>query len=245
MTPFRRILVRGIAAAGLVSAGLAVTALQPHVADAQSVVVDRGTFLLSRDGSAVGTEDFTIRRSGTERQPRLILTAEATIRTPTGERRTSSALEASGIERRITAYQIKESGERTLDVYLSLSGRRFQARVVTPQGEQLREYLAEPSVVILEEEMAHLYYLVAARFRDGSTAVPAVSPRSGTRRRLRIEDAGTEAVRIAERNIPARRLVVQDGDGAARDLWIDERGRVLRLVDRATGLRAERRDPPE
>lgn len=244
MTAFRRILVQGLAAAGLVSAALAVVATQPRGAEAQGVVVDRGTFLLSRDGSAVGTEDFTIRRSGSERQPRLIVTAEATIRGPSGERRTSSALEASGADRRITAYQIKESGERSLDVYLTLSGRRFQARVVTPEGEQLREYLAEPSAVIVEEEMAHHYYLVAARFRDGHETVPAVSPRSGTQRRLRIQDAGTDPVRIAERNIQARRLVVQDGDGATRDLWIDESGRVLRLVDRATGLRAERRDPP-
>lgn len=221
-----------------------VLPVRPVPAQAQNVVVDQGTFLLSRDGEPVGTESFTIRRSGTDRDVRLILTAEARVRTPAGERRTTSALEASGPERRITAYQIKESGERTVEVYLTLSGRRFQARVVTPEGEQLREYLADPAVAIVEEEMAHHYHLVAARLRDGRTSVPAVSPRSGSQRRLELRNAGTDPVRIAGRNISARHFVVQD-DGSTRDVWTDDRGRVLRVVNRDTGFRAERRDAPE
>lgn len=234
LTPPRRL-------AGLLLLGAAL--LCPAAASAQGTAVDEGTFLLSRNGRAVGTESFTIRRSGRGEDVRIIATGEATVEIEGRERRISSALEASGPEMRITAFQVKEAGDRRSEVYLTLTARRFRATLRSPDGEELREYRADPAVVVLDEALAHHHHFVAARATGESTRIPAIAPRTGRRFDLRITDAGRERVSIAGRMVQARRLRVEGG-GEERELWTDDRGRILLVVNHTTGFRAERRNPP-
>ena len=211
--------------------------------NAQTAVIDEGTFLLSRDGRAVGTESFTIRRTGRGEEARLVITGEARIETDGLERRITSALEVTGPALRVTAYQVKEGGDTTHEVYMTLTGRRFQATLRSPEGEELREYRASPRAVVLGDGLAHHFYVLGARARAGVTDVPVIVPRTGEGMGLRIDDRGTERVSIAGQMVQGRRLVVENG-GETRDVWLDEEGRVLRVVNRTTGFRAERRNLP-
>lgn len=217
----------------------------PHASPAPAqVVVDQGTFLLSRDGQPVGTERFTIRRSGGGAGVQFIATAEATVQVDSGERRISSALEANGPGMRITAYQVKESGVRTSEIYMTLSGQRFQARMRTPEGEELREYRASPSALVLNRVMVHHFHFLLPRIAGATTVVPGIVPAAGQQVRLQVTDTGTERISIAGQAIQARHLVVEGG-GETRNVWVDAEGRVLRAVNQTSGFRAERRDPPQ
>lgn len=224
-------------------AGLLIPLLPPGGAGAQNVLVDQGTFLLSREGRAIGTERFTIRRTGSGPDARIIATAEVEIEVDARTRRVAPALEASARGMNALAYQVKVSGDRSSEIYMTLSGRRFQAKVMSPEGEELREFRAARTSVLLDEEVAHHYFFVAARIRDGTTTIPVVVPRAGRQMSLTGEDMGTKRVQIAGRTVHARHLRIQDGS-AVREVWVDEEGRVLRVINHDTGYRAERRDLP-
>lgn len=209
----------------------------------QNVVVDRGTFVLSRAGSSIGTEEFTLRRSGRGGDQTLIGTGEVSLELDGRQRRINSALEATGPELRISAYQMKQSGDRESAIYMTRGNRRFQAKVVTPEGEQVREYRASPEGVVLEEWMFHHYYFVVARVGRTPATVSALVPTTGEQRTLRVTGGEADEIRIAGESVGARRLRVEGP--TTRDLWVDDRGRLLLVVDRDTDLRAERRSRPD
>lgn len=224
----------------LTAAGLA---FHPDATRGQSTTIDAGTFLLSRNGEAIGTETFSIRRTGPRSSANLVATGEVDIEVDGEDRLISAALEATSDGAVVSAYQLKEGGSRRTEIYLTRVDRRFQARIVTPEGEQVREYRAVPAVVLLERWVAHHYYFVAHRVTGGSTRAPALVPRTGDQLDLRIQDTGTERIQVAGQAVQARRLRLENGD-VSRDVWVDEQGRVLLVVDHDTGFRAERRDLP-
>lgn len=232
----RRSLVVCAVAAGSMAA---VAPLQ-----AQESLADQGTFVLTRSGDVVGTERFTIRRTRRREEVRLIATAQVELELASGVRRISPALEVAGPQMRVTAYQVRVSGDQQTDIYLSQVDRRFQAKVVTPRGEELREFRSVPAAVVLDREVAHQYFLLAARLGSaGSATVPVIVPRTGEQFELSVTDAGTERVDIAGSSVQARRLDVESARLRA-SVWLDGANRVLRVVDRSAGLRAEREEPP-
>lgn len=212
-------------------------------AAAQSVVVDEGVYLVSRGGQAVGTEQFAIRRTSSGAGSRLIATAEVELELPSGGRRISSALEVSRADGAVNAYQLKVSGDRSAEIYMTLSGRRFQAKVVTREGEQVREFRASDGTVVLDEGLAHLYHFLGARLVDEESRVPVVVPMAGDQMIATVSTVETERIQIAGGEVQARHLRARV-DGSEREVWIDEEGRVLRVLVPETGYRAERRDLP-
>ncbi|MFP3947245.1 MAG: DUF6134 family protein [Gemmatimonadota bacterium] len=238
--PASRPPARGIRAAVLAAL---VLATQPLPGGAQGAVVDQGTFLLSRSGQAIGTESFTIRRTGGGQNANYVATGEIEIDVDGEERRISVALEAATSGSVVSAYQLKEGGAHQTEIYLTRSDRRFQARVVTSAGEQVREYRAAPGIVLLEQWVTHHYFFTVAKIDGARTMLPALTPRTGERFDLEISDTGTERIQMAGEAVQARRIQLTNG-GTERDLWVDEQGRVLLVVDHETGFRAERRDLP-
>jgi len=215
----------------------------PGTVDGQSTTVDAGSYLLSRNGEPIGTETFSIRRTGPRASANYVATGEVDIEVSGEERLISVALEATADDAVVSAYQLKEGGNRRTEIYLTRVDRRFQARIVTPEGEQVREYRAVPSVVLLERWVAHHYFFVARRVAGASTRAPGLVPRTGDQMDLEIRDTGTERIQVAGQSVQARRIRVEDGD-ISRDIWLDDQGRVLLVVDHDTGFRAERRDLP-
>lgn len=245
----RTVLAGRRTAAGRTAAVLAVLLAAPLLASgpaaAQEPLADDGTFVLSRDGEVVGTERFTIRRTRRRDEVRIIATGRIELELSSGTRRIDPALEVAGPGMRVTAYQVRVSGDEQSDIYLSLADRRFQAKVVTPRGEELREFRSVPAAIVLDREIAHQYFLLAARLgSSGSASVPVIVPRSGEQYELPVTDAGTERIEIAGTAVEARRLDVES-PRLRGSVWLDDRNRLLRVVNRTEGLRAERRELPE
>lgn len=206
---------------------------------AQSVVVDEGTFTVTRAGDAAGTERFTIRRAGVGDD--AIVIANAVIQLDRGEGATEfrPLLEVTPLDDASTNYQLKVSGAETAELSVRLAGQRYVSRIQTETGEEEREFLARPGTRILEEAVAHHYYFLRTA-REGSR-IPVIEPR--TRRQLQLVVSAPEntELRIGAVRVQARKVTLTAGDDA-RAVWFDAQGRVLRVEVPAIGYVAVRQD---
>ena len=219
-------------------AGLALLSLALPAA-AQVAVVDEGSFTISHNGTRIGREEFAIRR--TPNPGGDVLVANATV--VYTDRRLSPALQtdAAGAPLR---YQVEVSAGA--DVHERLQGRvgrgRFSAQLRTPRGESAREYVVADGALILDDDVFHQYYFVARAGRTG--AVPVVVPRRNVQVTMRVDNEGADVVAISGDRVPATRYVMTEPDGAARRIWVDTQGRVLKVTLESRGITATRDDPP-
>jgi len=231
--------------AALTVAALACMVAAPLDAGAQGVVVDEGTFAVSLNGRPVGTEEFTIRRAGLNRDDALFATATVNLRKEGASQQVRSLLRAepdNGLpkcEGTEPCYQVDVEGVDAMSLRLGLAGRRYVARMVTSAGEEIREFPAAPGTRILEVDVAHLYYFL----RDVSegTATPVLIPRDRARATLTPGPATTEQIQLGPNVVEARRVEFASGEDR-RTVWYDRLGRVLRVSIPAKGYVAERTD---
>lgn len=233
-----------VVCAGLLGAtALVVGSALPASAAAQSVTVDEGTFRITVDGRDAGTEAFSIRRSGTGDQAQIIATAEIRMEVPEGRTDIRPALQASGSDMAVSAYQVKISGALQEEIYVTLGDRRFLTNVRTERGEREREFRATPGTLLLDPGVAHQYYFLSARASQDGVTVPVISPREGRQFDLRVSVVGSESVAIGGSPLEARHIRLE-GEGGTRDLWVDGEGRVLRLEHAEAGYVAVRQRAP-
>lgn len=209
----------------------------------QSVTIDEGSFRILVDGSEVGSEAFAIRRSGSGADAQFIATAEIQMQVPEGRLDLRPALQASGGDMAVSAYQIKVSGHRQEEIYVTLGDRRFRTSVRSERGEQEREYRASPGTVLLDTGVAHQYFFISSRVGPEGGTVPVIVPRESQQFDLRVTSVGNEQVRVGGESVSARHLRLE-GNGETRELWVDDEGRVLRLEFPAGGYVAERSQRP-
>ncbi len=229
----------------LVLLALAVSGfLLPSAGGAQSVAVDEGTFRISLDGNRVGTESFSIRRSGTGAEAQIIATGEIQMEVPEGSLDLRPALQTSGVDMAVSAYQIKISGHRQEEIYLTLGDRRFLTNIRSERGEQEREFRATPGTLLLDTGVAHQYYFVSTRFPEGSGTVAVIVPREGRQHELRVTAVGSESVTLAGGQQVSARHLRLEGNQETRELWVDSEGRVLQLRHAESGYLALREQAP-
>lgn len=214
---------------------LAALAASALTAQAQTSVIDEGTFRLSVRGTTVGTETFTIRRSGSGANATTV--AQGRIVLETGQQ-TQAVLELQGASLRPAAYQIEVRGDDRQNITGRAAGNRFRATIVSSSGEQMREYLASQGAVVLDEGVAHQYYFLASEPLDGH--VPIIIPRQSRQVSATVAIQGSETITIADTSVQARRIHVQPQGLAERIVWVDDQGRVLRLQIPADDFVAER-----
>lgn len=205
-------------------------------AAAQTTVLDEGTFRLTVRGTPVGTETFTIRRTGTGAGAAVV--AQGRITLDSGEQ-TRALLQVDGPGLRPAAYQIEVTGTDPQTIRGQAAGNRFRAQIVSPTGETMREYLISDGAIILDDGVAHHHYFIAARTAAG-TAIPVIVPAQNRQLTGTLRDAGQETIAIAGQNVAARRLVFEPTGMPARTLWVDGEGRILRLSISDNGYVAER-----
>lgn len=210
--------------------------LAAGAAAAQTTVIDEGAFRLSVRGSAIGTETFTIRRSGSGANVTTV--AQGHIRLDTGEQ-TRVVLQLEGADLRPTAYQIEVSGTDDRTITGRIAGNRFRATSVSPDGERMQEYLISDGAVLLDQLVAHQHYFLAAALDNGGR-VPIILPTQSRQVTGRVQSHGNDPVQVAGRQVDARRLTVDISGMDPRTVWVDDRGRVLRLHIPAQDLTAER-----
>jgi hypothetical protein len=216
------------------SAGTALPAF------AQVTTLDEGVFAISRNGTAVGRESFSIKSSpGGMGGP--VVQARATV--SYDDRRLTPVLRADSIGSP-TEYQLEvRAGANASEVLKGVIRRgRFSATMQTPRGENLKEYVVSEGALVLDEDVFHQYYFLARGNRRGD--VPVVVPHRNVQVVMRIEERGAASVTVGGQAIPARALALIDPSGATREIWVDSQGRVLKVSIPSRGILALREEPP-
>ncbi|MDQ3995687.1 MAG: hypothetical protein M3303_01575 [Gemmatimonadota bacterium] len=223
----------------LVSLALALVAASIPVrpVPAQGTPFDEGTFVVTRNGAVVGKEAFRIVRSGGKDQ-----LYTSTAQCAFGDRRISPALSAdrAGVPL-LYRVEVKNGGE--IEERLQATGRpgRLHAVLQTRTGESSKEYVVANGAVILDDDVYHQHFFVPLARRSGQVIV--VVPRRNSQVVGRLEDRGTDKIRVDGRDVAAVHLVITLPDGS-RDLWFDESGRLLKVAMPARGVIALREELP-
>jgi hypothetical protein len=203
---------------------------------------DEGTFQVYVEGRAVGTEEFTIRQTGSGSNADIAAAGRVEVRLPTGTLTLTPRLRARGLEAAPTAYQVDVGGDSPRRIVGTVSPGRFSARIGTATGEQLSEFVASNGALVLDEGVAHHYYFLAQRVRDGR--VPIIIPRENRQVIATVTSRGEERVRIGDATVPLFHLVVLPAGGEERHVWVDALSRVIKVEIPARGYRAERTSIP-
>ena len=103
-------------------------------------------------------------------------------------------------------------------------GGRFSARIVSPAGEQMREYLASEGAVLVDAGVVHHHYFLARRAEAGARRIPIIIPRLNRQVTGTVEEAGRESVQVGGRTVRRRFAIAWPAGG---QLWVDDQGRVL------------------
>lgn len=216
-------------------------AVAASAGSAQTTLVDEGTFILRENGREVGREVFAIRRSGTG--PAAVVIAQGRVDLGESDDMVTS-LEVSGEGFRPATYAVQVEGVSPQRIAGRVAGGRFSARIISPAGEMMREYLAGEGAVIVDEGVAHQYYFIAQRLESASFTVPLIIPRQSRQVSAAVSVGASETITIGGVSLAARRLEVRPTGLPDRSVWVDSQGRVLRLEIAGRGMTAERMAPP-
>jgi len=206
---------------------------------AQSVVVDQGTFGLSIHGERIGSEDFIIRRAGLGNQAAFI-SRGVVVRTLDGaSEEFTTLLRVTATEGTAAGYEFKSSRPVPVEIMLNASGPRYFSRFISGEGQEEREFRAEPGTRIVEQQVAHHLYFLGNVLKDSTVHV--IEPLSRTDREFLVSTQQDEEIRLGRNRVLARRVIFTSADGD-RIVWFDRQGRVLRVEIPIIGYLAERED---
>ncbi len=217
---------------------LVLAALAPAQAASQAAVLDEGSFTLFLDGSDAGTERFTIQRQGVGDDARILATAEIEIRRDGETTQMRPVLQATPALAP-SAYNNDMTGASTAKVAGFLQGNRFVSRTTSQEGESQKEFRAGPGTVILERDVAFLYYFVSKLAEKPGADLMVIEPLSGAQYRLKVASAEVEPFRLGREQLQVRHVRLEGGD-RLHEVWLDDQGRVLRVEIPSRGYRAER-----
>jgi len=205
-------------------------------AAAQGEVLDAGTFRLLLQGREVGTDSFTIRRTGNGGEARIFAQGESSFQ----GRRLSTIVETDA-HFGFTQYQARISGSETALID-ARRAQRLEVSVRSAAGERTRELRLREGAVVVEENVPHLYYFIGQLDRVGAV-IPVISPQGNDQAQMSVLAISSETVSVGGRSLDARMLRLSL-DGVERRVWVDAQGRVLRVEVPSTGYVAERLRPP-
>ena len=206
---------------------------------AQSVVVDQGTFGLSIHGERIGSEDFIIRRAGFGNQGAFI-SRGVVVRTLDGaSEEFTTLLRVTATEGTAAGYEFKSSRPVPVEIMLNASGPRYFSRFISGEGQEEREFRAEPGTRIVEQQVAHHLYFLGNVLKDSTVHV--IEPLSRTDREFLVSTQQDEEIRLGRNRVLARRVIFTSADGD-RIVWFDRQGGVLRVEIPTIGYLAERED---
>ena len=206
---------------------------------AQSVVVDQGTFGLSIHGERIGSEDFIIRRAGLGNQA-VFISRGVVVRTlDEASEEFTTLLRVTATEGTAAGYEFKSSRPVPVEIMLNASGPRYFSRFISGEGQEEREFRAEPGTRIVEQQVAHHLYFLGNVLKDSTVHV--IEPLSRTDREFLVSAQQDEEIRLGRNRVLARRVIFTSADGD-RIVWFDRQGRVLRVEIPTIGYLAERED---
>jgi hypothetical protein len=218
-------------------------AIGARAAFAQAHVVDEGTLVLTRGGAPLGTETFRL-TTGNPGRPEVV---RLTARVAAAEHQITCSLSADSsgtpLDYSVTA---KSGGSQALDVKGSAMPRGFLFRSNDHQGnESTREFAVNAgSTIILDDDLYHQFALIALKPRPSGASLKVISPRSSRESTLTLAAAGLESIDVGGRSVTATRYVLSGG-GTRREFWIDQKGRLLKVIDPERKVVAVREELPK
>lgn len=222
------------------SSCLIAVVLAPVAAIGQSsAVVDEGTFTVTEKGAPVGRESYRIARTPGPGGQVYLVKGQSAL----GENRISTTLGVDSLGLPVS-YRSEHTVRGQLVQLLQGRGRpgRFSVLKETRSGESAREYLLNSGALLMDEDVFHHFYFVP--FGAKLAHLVVIAPRTAEQGRFRVEDRGPESIEIAGQSITSRRYSLIGSSEAGRDVWIDEKGRLLKVAIPEKGLIALRDDPP-
>jgi hypothetical protein len=199
----------------------------PQIAEAQTGAEDEGTFEILVNGRTVGTEQFSIRQTGAGANAEFVATGRVQVTLPSGSLDLAPRLRSTGFQAEPVTYEITVAGDAPRRIVGTIGGGRFSARIVTPVGEQLREYVATAGATVLDEGIAHHYYFLARRTRSGR--VPILIPRENRQVMAEVIDRGEVTLNVRGTQATLYHLIVRPNGDQDRHVWVDSLGRVIRV----------------
>ena len=220
-----------------------VGSLSPGRASAQLVLLDQGVFEVVVDGREAGTETFRIHRLGTGDETRVIAAGQVRTTLNGGSSTMDIVMELTGSGWMPSAYQNKVGGDEAQQIGFELRGTRFESRVTSVAGEQVKEYRALPGTRILERGVAHHFHFFTPGADSGPARVPVIVPRDRLQMDAEVIPAEMGEVRIGGRAVPARGYRMRVGS-LRWEIWYDAEDRVLQVREDSTGYFATRTARP-
>jgi hypothetical protein len=199
---------------------------------------DQGTFRVFVEDRDVGTEEFTITSTGAGSTAERVATGRVRVGLPDGTLELDLRLRSRGIGADPVDYQVTVGGSAPSRTIGTVGGGRVSAKIVTPSGEQLREYVASNGAVVLDENVAHHYFFLANRTHQGR--VPVIIPRDNRQVIATVTSRGEERVQVAGTTATLFHLVVQPQGGTEHHVWVDALNRVIKVEIPSRAYRAER-----
>jgi len=232
--------MRFAAQLGLLLVGTLMLAVAPT--QAQVGASDEGTFEVLVGGRAAGTEQFQLQQSGGGSGSQIISSGRVQLVVPTGTVDLATRLQTSGFQAIPVSYEVSVGGTSPRRMVCTIGGGRVTASIATPSGEQMREFIASSDAIVLDDGIAHHYYFLARRIRDGR--IPIIIPRENRQVMATVRDAGFDQVTVDGAQVPLYHLEVQPDDGDLRHVWVDDLGRVIRVEVPARAYVAMRTELP-
>jgi len=141
----------------------------------------------------------------------------------------------------LNVYQVSVSGSDNLDVRVARDGNRLRTRTVAPWGEEAREYPARATTVILDDGVAHQYFLLAdlVEAYGAEVRIHAVAPLVEMEELPAQPDIGVETIEVAGERVETTRIRLSS-DGDTRTAWFDGSGRLVQVASTRRDFRAVR-----
>jgi hypothetical protein len=206
----------------------------------QLEIVDEGSFVLYLNGQRVGREQFAIKRNTGADGVTLIARSTITI----GGRRIESMIrtDTSGQPLEVTIEDYVD-GRLLARVKGEAVGLRFVQRISNGGGQSEKELRLARGTVVADSESVYQLYFLARAPRDAR--VHLLFPRRLSRDSAAITvRSDNQEVELGNGKVAARHLIVMDAAGSATDVWLDTKGRLLRVAVQSRGFVAVRDAPP-
>lgn len=205
--------------------------------------LDRGSFILFQKGARIGEERFVIReeRAGNA-GPIYRAGAELNLKVDSRTMRVSVALEATGPRARPRRYEAQINGAQATTVLVTQVGDRIRLDVLSPSGDEMKEFLMRGRVAIADRLIAHHYFFFTKVLgAEPSAEALVLVPQDRTQEPVRIVDRGSELTRVGGQELSLRHIVVSNRSGTEHHVWLDG-DRVLKVEVPDTGYLAIRSD---
>lgn len=210
----------------------------------QTASPDEGTFRVFLADREVGSEVFSIRRSGTGQS--VLTIAEGRLQIPGGEEPVEirSLLEVAPLPARQLQYQADIRGEQHIRIASKLTGRRFSNQTVSGTQEEQKEFLVEEPALLMESGLAHHMAFLAPLLAEDMDRLTIMVPQENRIIAATLAVDEPEPIQLNGQQVQARKLSLTGDSMSLKQVWLDMEGRVLKVAIPDRDYLALRRTPP-